>query len=80
MMIYLTAIFRVVGSWTIFEDIQTQAKPSLQQIFSDGRNDFIRRRVQRLNNLSRASLAVYLLLDAQLIGICISIENSGDDT
>ena len=45
MMIYLTAIFRVVGSWTIFEEIQTQVKPSLQQIFSDGRNDFIRRRV-----------------------------------
>jgi len=78
-MVYLTAIFRVVGSWTIFEEVQTQVKPSLQQILSDGRNDFIRRRVQRLNKISTASLVVYLLLDAQLILVYIRVGNSGGD-
>ena len=77
MMIYLTAIFRVVGSWTLFQEIQTQVKPSLYQIFSEGRTEYVRQRVQRLNNLSRASLVVYMLLDAQLTGISICIVKSG---
>lgn len=79
MTIYLTAIFRVVGTWTLFQEIKIQSNPSLLEIFSEGRTEFVRKRVSRLNNWSMASLAAYMLLDAQYIGIQIAIANSKEE-